>query len=361
MNSLARARPAVYKTPMPPSPLPSRIETEEQLDDLLSAPPQTAVDAMRALGGDLLVLGIGGKMGPSLARMARRALDAAGSRARVVGVSRFGDGGLRKQLESWGIETIACDLLDGDALARLPRCPNVLYMPARKFGSAGAEWETWATNTFLAGDAARIFRDSRIAAFSTGNVYPLTPVASDGPAEDAPTGPVGEYAQSCLGRERMFEFFSRRHGTRVTILRLNYAVELRYGVLCDVARKIAAGEPVDLTMGDANVIWQGDANAYTLRAFGLCASPPAVLNLTGPRIRIRDVAERLGEALGRKPVFSGAEAPTALLSNPAKCHALFGPPAVPLDAMIVWTAGWVKAGGRSLGKPTKYQARDGSF
>ena len=347
---------------MPGTSLPPRIETEDQLDDVLSTPTAAATAALAGLDGDLLVLGIGGKMGPSLARMALRAFRAAGKpAARVIGVSRFSSGDLRSRLESWGIETIACDLLDGDALARLPRVSNVLYMPARKFGSAGAEWETWATNTFLAGEAARHFRDARIVAFSTGNVYPLNPVDGPGPAEDAPTGPVGEYAQSCLGRERMFEFFSRRHGTPVALLRLNYAVELRYGVLMDIAVRVAAGEPVDLRMGHANLIWQGDANAYSLAAFGLCASPPAVLNMTGPKVRVRDVAERLGAALGRVPVFTGSEEPTALISNPARCHRLFGPPAVSVDTMADWAAHWLKAGGRSLGKPTHFETRDGTF
>lgn len=342
-------------------PLPPRIELEEQLEDILSTPPPEVVEAVARLEGDLLVLGIGGKMGPSLARMAARAAGEAGRKTRVIGVSRFSGGDLRKRLEAWGIETIACDLLDGDALPGLPRCPNVLYMPARKFGSEGAEWETWATNTFLAGDAARHFRGSRIVAFSTGNVYPLTPVASGGPMEESPTGPVGEYAQSCLGRERMFEYFSRRHGTPVTLIRLNYAVELRYGVLLDIARKVAGGEAIDLRTGHFNLIWQGDANAYTLRAFGLCASPPAALNVTGPLAAVREVAEQLGERLGRRPVFTGAQEPTALISNPAKCRALFGPPRVQLDALIDWTAHWVKSGGATLGKPTHFETRDGKF
>jgi nucleoside-diphosphate-sugar epimerase len=234
-------------------------------------------------------------------------------------------------------------------------------MPARKFGSRGAEWETWATNTFLAGDAARIFRGARIVAFSTGNVYPFTPADAGGPTEDAPTGPVGEYAQSALGRERLFEYFSRRDGTPVALIRLNYAVELRYGVLHDLARKVDAGEPIDLRMGHFNVIWQGDANAYVLRAFELCASPPAVLNVTGPPAAVRDVAARLGRHLGRAPVFAGAEEPTALLSDPSRCLARFGPPRVPLETLIAWTARWVKAGGASLDKPTHFEVRDGAF
>lgn len=341
--------------------LPARIESEDQLDDLLSAPPPEVVEAVARLDGDLLILGVGGKMGPSIARMATRAVREGGRSARVIGVSRFGSGDQRRRLESWGVETIACDLLEPGALAKLPPCRNVLYMAARKFGSQGAEWETWATNAFLAGDAARAFKDSRIVAFSTGNVYPLTPPADGGPAEDAPLGPVGEYAQSCLGRERMFEHVSRRYGTPVALIRLNYAVELRYGVLLDIARAVAAREPVEVRMGHANVIWQGDANACTLRAFGLCASPPAALNVTGPLVSVREAAQRLGELLGRPPFLVGIEERTALISSPAKCRALFGPPRVPLEAMLAWTAHWVKSGGPTLGKPTKFDVRDGAF
>lgn len=346
---------------MIPHALPARVETEDQLDDFLSAPTPEVVEAVGRLDGDWLVLGVGGKMGPSLARMAARAVREGGGKARVIGVSRFSSGDLRQRLERWGLETLPCDLLEPGALSRLPPCRNVLYMPARKFGSRGAEWETWATNAFLAGDAARTFKDSRIVAFSTGNVYPMTAPAGGGPVEDSPLRPVGEYAQSCLGRERMFEYFSRRNGTPVALIRLNYAVELRYGVLLDVARAVAAGEAIDVRMGHANVVWQGDANAYVLRAFSLCASPPAALNVTGPLVSIRQVAERFGELLGRRPFFVGLEERTALVSNPAKCHALFGAPRVPLDAMMAWTAHWVKSGGPTLGKPTKFEARDGAF
>jgi nucleoside-diphosphate-sugar epimerase len=341
--------------------LPDRIGSEDRLEDLLSEPPSALVESLARLDGDLIVLGVGGKMGPSLARMVVRASRAAGSRRRVLGVSRFSDDGLRRRLEAWGIETLACDLLDVDALSRLPKCPFVVYMPARKFGSSGAAWETWATNTFLAGEAARVFRGARIVAFSTGNVYPLTPADGVGPAEEHPTGPVGEYAQSALGRERMFEYFSRRDGTPVVLLRLNYAVETRYGVVHDLARKITAGETVELGMGRFNLVWQGDANAYALRAFDLCSSPPAVLNVTGPILTVREVAVRLGRRLGRAPVFAGAEEPTALLSNPARCHALFGPPRVPADRIVDWTADWLAQGGRSLGKPTHFEVRDGMF
>jgi nucleoside-diphosphate-sugar epimerase len=337
------------------------IGTEDQLEEHLSRPPPALVQAFGALGGDLLVLGAGGKMGPSLARMAARAAREAGARMRVVAVSRFSDQVLRQQMEGWGIETIACDLLEPGALARLPRCPNVVYMPARKFGSAGAEWETWATNTYLAGEAARALAGARIVAFSTANVYPLGPVDRVGPDETAAPGPVGEYAQSCLGRERVLEYWSRRDGTPMALIRLNYAVELRYGVLVDLARKVAAGAPIDLSMGHANVIWQGDASACALLAFGLCAVPPAVLNVTGPAVRIREVAERLGDLMGRTPRFTGSEQSTALLSNAARCRGLFGEPRVPLETLLAWVAHWVTHGGSTLGKPTRFEVRDGRF
>jgi len=337
------------------------IASESELEDRLSQPPPAVVETFRRLPGDVLVLGAGGKMGPSLARMAARAAQAAGSGACIIAVSRFSDAGLRQRLEEWGIETVACDLLEPGALARLPRCPNVVYMPARKFGSSGAEWETWATNAFLPGAVGQAFPSSRMVAFSTGNVYPLWPVAQPPPDEDATLGPVGEYAQSCLGRERVLGYVSRRHGTPMVLLRLNYAVELRYGVLVDLARKVHAGEPIELGMGHVNVIWQGDANAYALQAFALCASPPAVLNVTGPLVRVADVAARLGELLGRPPLLAGAAAATALLSDPGRCHRRFGPPAVELETMLAWIADWVRRGGSTLGKPTRFEVRDGRF
>jgi nucleoside-diphosphate-sugar epimerase len=329
------------------------ITSEEQLDDLLSAPPPALAGAMEGI--DLLVLGAGGKMGPTLCRMAARA------GAHVVAVSRFTDDRVRGGLERAGIETIACDLLTPGAMDALPRCRHILYAAARKFGSTGAESETWATNAYLAGEAARAFPQARFVAFSTGNVYPFWPVGGAGPTEDAAPGPVGEYAQSCLARERIFEHFSRRNGTPVTLLRLNYAVELRYGVLVDLATRMKAGAPIDVTTGHANVIWQGDASAYALRSFALGAAPPAVLNVTGPLVRIREVAERLGEKMGLRPSITGAERPEALLSDAARCHALFGPPAVSLETMIAWVAHWVTRGGATWGKPTKFQVRDGRF
>jgi nucleoside-diphosphate-sugar epimerase len=338
------------------------IASEDQLEDRLSEPPPAVVELFSRLEGDVLILGAGGKMGPSLARMAARAARAADADLRVYAASRFAERAVRERLSAWGVTTLVCDLAQPGAITRLPYCPNIVYMAGRKFGSSGSEWETWAANVLLASEAARAFPHARFVAFSTGNVYPLWPVARpEGPREDTTPDPVGEYAQSCLGRERMFEYFSRRNGTQVSLLRLNYAVELRYGVLLDIASKIWANEPVDLGMGYANVIWQGDASAYALRSLELCASPPTVLNVTGPLVRVRDVAEQLARRLDRRPRFVGVEAPTALLSNPAECHARFGPPRVALPTLLDWIAHWVRRNGPTLNKPTGFQIRDGRF
>ncbi len=338
------------------------IETEAQLEDVLSEPAPEVGEALAALDGDILLLGVGGKMGPTMAKMARRALDAVGSRKRVIGVARFSAGGLEAELNRCGIETIACDLLEDHALELLPCVSNVVYLVGMKFGTTGAEVMTWAMNTYLPALVARRFRSARIVALSTGNVYPLTPVTSGGPTEEHAVGPVGEYAQSCLGRERMFQFFSERYGTPVTLIRLNYAIDLRYGVLLDIAQRVRAGLPVDVSMGYANVIWQRDANAIILRSFGLCASPPAVLNVTGlETASIRDVARRFGRAFGVEARFTGVEAETALLSNASKSARLYGPPGTSLEQMIERIAHWVTIGGRTLGKPTHFEQRDGRF
>jgi nucleoside-diphosphate-sugar epimerase len=338
------------------------IANEEQLEDVLSRPSDADVQAMASLKGDLLILGVAGKMGPSLARRARRACDAAGVKRRIIGAARFSNRDMEGQLNDWGIETVTMDLLQPGALDRLPDSPNVIFMAARKFGSTGAESLTWAMNTFLPGLVAQRYRDSRIVTFSTGNVYPLTPVLHGGPTETSPTGPVGEYAQSCLGRERIFQHFSAQYGTPVSIVRLNYAIELRYGVLVDIARKVLGRCKLDLSMGHANVIWQGDANSAVLRCLEHCQSPPFIVNLTGPEtVAVRSVARKFGEYLGVEPVFEGAEAETALLSNAGLCQKLFGYPSVSLDQMIERIAEWVQAGGSNLNKPTHFETRDGKF
>jgi len=338
------------------------ISSEKQLEDLLSEPSPADARAMAEMEGDLVILGVAGKMGPSLARRARRACELAGISKRIIGVARFSERGVRESLEDAGIETVTADLLAPQALAGLPDAPNVLYMAARKFGSTGAEYLTWAMNTLLPGLVAERYAGSRIVAFSTGNVYPLVPATTGGATEELPPAPVGEYAQSALGRERIFEFFSRRNQTPVMLLRLNYAVELRYGVLLDIGRKVFERRPVDVTMGYVNVIWQGDANSVALRSFGLCQSPPAALNLTGPEIlAVRGIARTFAERFGLEPVFQGTEADTALLSNATRCHQLFGCPAVTVEQMIEWVAEWIRMGGATLAKPTHFETRDGRF
>jgi nucleoside-diphosphate-sugar epimerase len=305
---------------------------------------------------------VAGKMGPSLARRARRAADEAGVRKRIVGVARFSNPRVREELEAAGVETICADLLDEEQLQALPELPNVIYMAARKFGTTGNEYLTWALNTYLPGRVAERFRRSRIVAFSSGNVYPLVPIAHGGPTEATPPDPVGEYAQSVLGRERMFEYFSARYGTPVTLLRLNYAIDLRYGVLVDIALKVYQRQPVNLAMGQVNVIWQGDANSVALRAFRLCQSPPAVLNVTGPEtVSVRSLAWKFARRFGVEPIFEGTEAPTALLSDASLCHRLFGYPEVTLEQMIEWVAEWIRAGGVLWNKPTHFEVRDGRF
>jgi len=338
--------------------------SDAELDDALSRPAPFAANALAATRGDLLVLGAGGKMGWSLAAMARRALDAAGgSGRRVIAVSRFEKPGATEPFRRAGVETIASDLLADGALAALPDADNVLFLAGMKFGSTGNLPATWAMNTFLPGLVARRFAASRIVALSTGNVYPLVPVASGGAEEGDPVAPVGEYAISCLGRERLFSYESEQRGTAVALIRLNYANALRYGVVTDIARKVMRSEPVDLAMGHVNVIWQGDSNAQALAAFPLASSPPLVLNVTGPEVAsVRDVATRLAALLDAPPpVFVGTEAPTALLSNAARAAGLFGPPSVPLDRLLEWTASWLRSGGSLLDKPTGFEKRDGRF
>ena len=338
------------------------IPTREQLEQLLSEPTEAVVETLGSLRGDILLLGAGGKIGPSLARMARRASDRAGVTRRIIGVSRFSNPDEEAGLQVHGVETIRCDLLDEVAVAQLPDVPNVVYLAGFKFGSTQDTARTWAMNAYLPGVVCRKYRDSRIVAYSTGAVYGLTPRAGGGSCESEPTQPLGEYAMSCLGRERMFEYFSRAWNIPVALIRLFYACELRYGVLVDLAQKILAGNPIDLGMGCFNVIWQGDNNAMTLLAFAHAASPPFVNNVTGPEVlRIREVSETLGRLLGKKPNFRGTELRTACLGNAAKAHQLFGPPRVGAEQLIEWVADWVKRGGENLGKPTHFEVRDGRY
>jgi nucleoside-diphosphate-sugar epimerase len=338
------------------------VQKLDQLEDRLSEPTPEVVETLRRLEGDLIVLGVAGKMGPSLARMARRASDLAGIGRRIIGVARFSSAGLEAELKRHGIEAIRCDLLDEEAVWQLPDAPNVLYLAGMKFGATGQESLTWAMNTHLPAIVCRKFPRSRLVAFSTGNVYGLVPAVGGGSVETDSPAPVGEYAQSCLGRERIFEHFSRTLGTRMALVRLNYACDLRYGVLVDLARKVLTGERVDLGMSWFNTLWQGDANAMTLRCFDHVASPPLAVNITGPeRLNVRETCEKLGKLLGKKPVFVGTESATALLSNAQRGFSLFGQPRVSADRLLAWVAAWLRQGGPTLNKPTHFEARDGRF
>lgn len=341
---------------------PNTIDSVSQIEEVMTTPSPELVESMKRLKGDLLILGVAGKMGPTMAVLAKRALAEAGNPARVIGVARFSRGDLRQRLESAGVTTLTADLLAPDALSALPDAPNVVYLVGQKFGSTGNEPLTWAMNVYLPGRVADRYRNARIVSLSTGNVYAFSPVDSHGPDEETPVGPVGEYAQSCLGRERMFQYFSGLHGTPGVIVRLNYAIDLRYGVLLDIATKVHGGVPVDVTMGHVNVIWQGDANEAVLRSLEHAASPPMILNLTGPDVlSVRELAIGFGQRLGRDPVLTGSEAPSALLSNAGKYVRLMGPPRVPVERMMDWIAHWVRRGGETLSKPTHFEARDGRF
>ena len=342
--------------------LPEVIRDVEQLDDLLSEPTEAVVQTMGRLEGDLIVLGVAGKMGPTLARMARRASDAAGVRRRIIGVSRFSSAEGRQRLQAHGIDTIQGDLLEPELVESLPDVPNVVYMVGMKFGTTGNEPLTWAANTYVPSLVCRKFRKSRIAAFSTGNVYGNVPVAGGGSLETDVPRPCGEYAMSALGRERMFEYFSQQLGIPTVLIRLNYAVEMRYGVLVDLAQKVYREAPIDLAMGYANVIWQGDASAMTLASLADAATPPLCVNVTGPQcLRIRDVCEQFGRLFGKPVKFVGSEAADALLSNAQAACGRYGPPRVGVDQMMRWIAHWIAQGGASLGKPTHFEVRNGTF
>ena len=338
------------------------IGSDDELDRVMSTPSSATVKLMRELEGDLIILGVGGKMGPTLARLARRAIDEARVKKRVIGVSRFSDSGVRERLEEHGVQTIACDLLDPDAVYGLPDAPNVISMAGMKFGSTGNMPTTWAINAYLPSLVCRKFSRSRIVIFSTGNVYPFTAADEGGASEDAPVSPVGEYGMACLGRERIYEYFCREHHIPMAILRLCYAIDLRYGVLLDLAQRVEARQPIDLTMGYVNIIWQGDANDWALRSLAHCESPPLIWNMTGKEVlSVRGLAMRLGERLGITPRFRGKEGSTALLGDARRMHNALGSPAIDVEQMLNWTAHWMKIGGATLGKPTHFESRGGPF
>ncbi|WP_449600594.1 NAD-dependent epimerase/dehydratase family protein [Paenibacillus sp. Marseille-Q9583] len=338
------------------------MRTVQELEERLASPSAALIEELSQLDGDIMLLGVGGKMGPSLARLAVNAIRQAGLNKKVIGVSRFSNKELRRELEEAGVEIISADLSDDKALQALPETQNILYMAGNKFGTTGNEHFTWMMNAYLPGRVAERFRNSQMVVFSTGNVYPFTPVSQGGATERTSPNANGEYGQSCLGRERIFEHFSHKNGTPMFIYRLNYAIDLRYGVLLELARSVREGLPIDITMGHANVIWQGDANEIALRALLRCSSPPNVMNITGPEtLSLRWAANEFGRKLGIEPIFTGAEAPTALLSNAAKAAATFGYPRVSLAEMIDWIGDWVGQDGETWNKPTHFQEREGKY
>jgi nucleoside-diphosphate-sugar epimerase len=342
--------------------IPEFIETEEELDRFMSLPSKQLVAFQSDFDGDVLVLGVGGKIGVQLAMAAKNASEAAGVSRRIIGVSRFSDDHKRKQLEDYGIETISCDLSDPDAVEMLPACKNVVYMVGRKFGTSGSEEVTWAMNTLIPDYVSRRFKTSNIVAYSTGNVYGLVPVCSCGSIEEDPVQPEGEYAVTALGRERIFQYYSKKNGTPVALIRLNYAIDLRYGVLREIGEKVQKEELIDLSMGNANVIWQGDAINQTLLSFSQCSSPACIINITGPEtVSIRYIASLFSQFLDKPLKVEGEENSTALLNNASLAAALYGYPHVPLYTMVRWIAHWIKIGGASLNKPTHFESRNGQF
>lgn len=342
--------------------LPTSIRSEDELDELLSRPTDRLIQAIKQLRSPLVVLGASGKMGPSLCLLALRAAQAAGHELSVIAVSRFSDQRARQWLEARGVPTVACDLLDRSAVSRLPWSENVVYLVGLKFGTRQTPSLTWAVNTLVPSYVAEQYPGGRIVALSTGNVYPFVPVQSGGANESLAPAPVGEYGSTALARERIFEYYSNIRHTPLVLLRLNYAVELRYGVLLDIAQKVWSQHPIDVCTGYLNCLWQGDANEMILRSFALASSPPAVFNLTGPSVlSVRELACRFGELMNRRPQVVGTEAETALLSNSTDLCGRLGQPGTPLSAVMEWTARWVSQGGPTLAKPTHFEVRSGEF
>jgi NAD dependent epimerase/dehydratase family len=341
-----------------PDTLPKTIPDIAALDDLLCRPSQALIDDISKVDGDIMILGVAGKMGPTLAGLAK----AAAPDRRVIGVARFSDPAVKEWLEQRGIETTNCDLLDETAIKALPKAPNIIFMAGRKFGAEGDLSLTWAMNSHVPALVAQAFPASRIVAFSTGCVYPFVPVDGKGSDESMAPNPPGEYAQSCVGRERMFEYFSRKFSTPGRLFRLNYAIDMRYGVLHDIATKVLSGTPIDVSLGHVNFIWQGDAASQALRCLAHCTTPTSPINVSGHEIlAVRDLAAKFGARFGRDPVIVGKEEPSAWLTDTSQAVKLFGPPVVDTEQLIAWTADWVARAMPSLGKPTKYEVRDGRY
>ena len=341
---------------------PEIIRDEAELDAVLTQPSPTLRDFISQVNSPLVILGAGGKMGPTLAVLAKHAADLAGHPLEVIAISRYSNAATRHWLENNGVQTYTADLGEASTWGELPDSENVIYLVGQKFGTEENPGLTWAMNTLVPSYAAERYRDAKLVALSTGCVYPLVPVDSGGATEATPTEPLGEYASACLARERLFEYQANRHGTAMTLIRLNYAIDLRYGVLHDIAQKIHQGNPIDLAMGHFNCIWQGDANERILRALGHCSNPPQPLNITAPgTLSVREIASRLGQLIDHEPQFTGEETPTAWLNNPARSTELFREPTTKLETLLRWTAHWTLNQGRSLGKPTHFEARDGKY
>lgn len=338
------------------------LETIEDIENYLSTPSERLIKDIISITGDILILGIGGKMGPSLAKLTKRAIDCAGLDKKVIGASRFSNEETFKELTDFGIECIKVDLMNDDELSKLPNVENVIYMAGNKFGTFGNEHFTWAMNSYIPGRVALKYKESKIVVFSTGNIYPFTSIYNNGAKEDCRPSPIGEYAQSCLGRERVFEHFSIKNNTKILLFRLNYALDLRYGVLLEVAKSVWEERPLDLSMGYVNIIWQGDANEYAIRCLNHCEFPAKKLNITGPEvISIKWLALEFGKLFNRKPIFKNGSKNTALLNDSSQSHNLFGKPLISLNTIIHMTANWVKIGGKELSKPTHFQERKGAY
>lgn len=336
--------------------------TEERLNELLTTPSKELTQEIKKIKGDILVLGAGGKIGPTICVKAMRAIKESGICKKVIAVSRFTDPVTKEYLKENNVEMISCDMQDIEQLRGLPDVENVIYLTGRKFGTVGQEWKTWGVNAALSTHVAEKYKKSNIVVFSSGNIYPIVPLASGGCTEETPVAPVGEYAQSCLARERIFDYYSNQFGTRVFTYRLNYAVDLRYGVIYDIAKKLMEQVPISITSPCFNCIWQGDAAEIAIRGLLRAGSPSVIRNVTGPEIvSVKYVAEKLGELLDKKPLFEGEEANNAYISNAAKAMEEFGYPSVSVETMITWQAQWINAGGRTLNKPTHFEERKGGY